>query len=71
MEQRQCTYQTCVRALDVVARYGGEEFTILLPNTSADAAAKLARRILRAVELYLWRHAGLTVSIGVASWAPH
>jgi diguanylate cyclase (GGDEF)-like protein len=35
-----------VRQCDTPCRYGGEEFAILLPNTSADIAEKIGRRIL-------------------------
>lgn len=34
-----------VRAEDIASRWGGEEFIVLLPNTSREAAAKLAERI--------------------------
>lgn len=38
------------RVVDTVARYGGEEFIILVPNTSASAAATLADRIREKIE---------------------
>jgi diguanylate cyclase (GGDEF)-like protein/PAS domain S-box-containing protein len=34
-----------LRHADIMFRYGGEEFTILLPETKADIAAKVAERI--------------------------
>ena len=39
-----------VRASDFVFRYGGEEFLIVLVETDADEAARIAERIRRAVE---------------------
>lgn len=38
-----------LRADDVVARYGGEEFAIILPNTTAEDALKVAWRAVRMV----------------------
>jgi len=34
-----------VRECDIAARYGGDEFAVLLPNTGADGADKIARRL--------------------------
>lgn len=34
-----------VRAVDFVARFGGEEFVIVMPETTADGATRLAERI--------------------------
>ncbi|MEA2303823.1 MAG: hypothetical protein QOH43_1103 [Solirubrobacteraceae bacterium] len=52
---------------DVLARVGGEEFALLLPDTDAHAAARVAERIRAAVE---WGTTDLestvTVSVGLA-----
>jgi diguanylate cyclase (GGDEF)-like protein len=62
-----------VRTVDTVGRYGGEEFLIVLPETTKDAACRLAERIRGAVEerghslpdgVTVYR----TISIGVASY---
>jgi len=44
------TLGDCVRDVDTVARYGGEEFTVLLPETPAAEAARVAERIRAATE---------------------
>ena len=63
-----------VRASDVAARYGGEEFVVLLPETTAEAAAARLDRLREAVEaleIALPRStiAGrVTVSVGIGTW---
>ena len=63
-------FGACCRAEDIVCRYGGEEFTILLPNTTIDAAAALAERLRLAIEAQVFSHHGqpvqITCSFGVA-----
>jgi diguanylate cyclase (GGDEF)-like protein len=65
---------TLHRAVDLVARYGGEEFVVLLPDTSAVAAAEIAERLRVAVQSIDLRHDGqqvpITCSIGVATLSP-
>jgi diguanylate cyclase (GGDEF)-like protein len=65
-----------MRAVDTVARYGGEEFVIILPETPAPLALRVAQRIRRSVEQAKF-FAGsasdverLTISIGIAVY-PH
>ncbi|MDH7602226.1 MAG: diguanylate cyclase [Armatimonadota bacterium] len=63
----------CVRSYDVVCRCGGDEFIIVLPDSSAREAARTARRIQDAVELYAGQKLGgcsvpLGVSIGIATY---
>lgn len=55
-----------------VARYGGEEFAVVLPDTAAEAAHAIARRLLAAVEHRQIPHPAspmgvVTVSIGIAT----
>jgi diguanylate cyclase (GGDEF)-like protein len=38
-----------IRDIDTVARYGGEEFVLLLPETGAEGAARVAQRVCEAV----------------------
>ncbi|WP_369933761.1 sensor domain-containing diguanylate cyclase [Xanthomonas tesorieronis] len=55
-----------------VARYGGEEFAAVLPDTGADAACAIARRLLATIEQRQIPHPAsplgmVTVSIGIAT----
>jgi diguanylate cyclase (GGDEF)-like protein len=60
-----------IREIDVLARLGGEEFGILLPNTEAADAVKLAERLRLAIEKTSCavqdQKTSVTVSIGVAT----
>lgn len=40
---------SCLRTSDILARYGGDEFIILLPETSEQAAGKVAQRLLTVI----------------------
>src|SRR6202451_3301375 len=64
-----------IRSMDTAARFGGDELAILLPESSAVEAAKLAERIrecIAAVPVALTDdiQRTLTVSVGVAAVAP-
>ena len=61
-----------MREVDTVARYGGEEFVIILPETTAFSATRVAQRIRRSIDQARF-FAGsanvvehLTMSIGIA-----
>ena len=59
------------RATDVASRYGGEEFALILPHTPGERAVRVAERIRRAVEEFVFLDGDLpmriTVSAGVAT----
>ncbi|GAB6051096.1 GGDEF domain-containing protein [Hydrogenophilus islandicus] len=61
--------RTHLRAQDIVGRFGGEEFVVLLPDTSAEDAAEVIRRLQRALtrELFFFNdsHRVITFSAGV------
>ncbi len=61
---------------DLVARYGGEEFSVILPNTDAEGAIKVAQRIQSQLKSLKFAHAEsptrdyVTISLGIASTVP-
>jgi diguanylate cyclase (GGDEF)-like protein len=63
-----------LREPDVLARLGGDEFAILLPDTTAAQAERVAEDILVAVrgEAIAWRGQmlAITSSAGVVEWTP-
>lgn len=65
----------CVRGTDYPFRYGGDEFAVLLPATSREETADIARRILDELKKERFspvpgKFVSLTASIGVAQYAP-
>lgn len=68
--------QAKCRDVDTVCRYGGEEFVVILPETDAEGAVRLAERIGTAVRRKPFGPAGappvhLTISIGIAVFPEH
>jgi diguanylate cyclase (GGDEF)-like protein len=64
-----------IRSMDTAARFGGDELAILLPETNAAEAAKLAERIRECISahpvvLTERIERTLTVSVGVAALSP-
>src|SRR5262249_24434576 len=63
-----------VRRDELIARYGGEEFAVVLPETTADDAAKFCERIRAAVENERVEFDGsasrATISLGAAALEP-
>jgi two-component system, cell cycle response regulator len=77
LQQVAAAIQQCVkRSVDLVARYGGEEFAVILPNTNAKVAIRLAETIRKRVQALKIVHDRsevsnyITLSIGVASIIP-
>jgi diguanylate cyclase (GGDEF)-like protein len=62
---------TTVRRFELVARHGADEFVIILPNTPASDARKLAARLHEAVGVQAFLDFKLSASIGVVSWDNH
>lgn len=65
-----CISDSVRRAGDCAARYGGEEFAVLLPDTSAADAYKVAETIRAKVQGWSDDPTGSTVSCGIASLIP-
>ena len=68
--------QAVKRPADLAARYGGEEFALILPNTEAEGAVKIAEEIRSGLKALGLAHSGsqiseiVTLSLGVASVIP-
>jgi diguanylate cyclase (GGDEF)-like protein len=68
--------ETVKRANDLAARYGGEEFVVILSDTDAEGALKVAETIRAQIEALGIPHSGsnvnpcVTLSIGIASLVP-
>jgi len=74
-----CAFSTVCRTVmrdnDILARFGGEEFIVLAPDTDRSAALALAERLRATVAAARFGDGvqvpvTLTLSIGVAAWAP-
>src|SRR3984957_6067278 len=65
--------RSTARVADIVARFGGEEFVLVLPDTSAEMAARIAERLRLAIEALSTDVDGqvirVTASFGVAQRA--
>src|SRR6266704_2606486 len=59
--------RACCRAIDTVARYGGDEFSVILPETTVEAAGLLASRIGKALATDR-EPPPLSVSMGVVAY---
>ncbi|HVJ65300.1 MAG TPA: diguanylate cyclase [Bdellovibrionota bacterium] len=58
---------TSLRTMDTMSRYGGEEFAIILPETSANIALDIAKRLMVQVKA----KTGISISLGVAEFPAH
>lgn len=60
--------QSQLRKVDVAARYGGDEFCVILPETPAEGARVVGKRILEALRAWATPAGSrATASIGIAS----
>jgi diguanylate cyclase (GGDEF)-like protein/PAS domain S-box-containing protein len=55
----------CCREIDTAARFGGDEFAVVLPETNAEAAERVARRICDSVAND-GKGPTLSISVGIA-----
>jgi diguanylate cyclase (GGDEF)-like protein len=58
------------RATDVATRSSDREFVVLLPETSAEGAEILARRLYATLREALWVPGAAPVHVGIASFSP-
>lgn len=70
LRQTSSIFSQQLRKIDVVCRYGGEEFALILPQTSAEQAMRVAEKLRTTVEA--WQFPGVpravTMSAGVATY---
>lgn len=59
--------KSCCRSEDIVARWGGDEFSMLLPNTSEEAALNIVKRIKEKSAKIKGGRIPLSISLGVAT----
>ena len=68
-------FRHCLRGCDSAARYGGDEFTVLLPNTTEEAAELVAKRIKETLAAGSFNYRGdaisTNISIGIAAYPQH
>ncbi len=66
------TIKKCARGSDLCFRYGGEEFLLILDDTDANQAIKVAERIRVSVEQHTYLHKGkiipVTISLGASTF---
>ncbi|MGB3939884.1 MAG: sensor domain-containing diguanylate cyclase [Candidatus Manganitrophaceae bacterium] len=65
-----------LREIDIIARYGGDEFVVVLPETDAGAASRLAQRIRNTLRSHEFlKKEGLSLhlsaSFGIAGFPEH
>ncbi len=64
--------RSCLRSYDSIGRYGGEEFLMVLPNSDAEQALRLAERVQHVVAdqpiRYKTLDLSVTLSQGVSTW---
>lgn len=65
-EVAQSLQQELKRSTDYLCRYGGEEFAIILPNTDAEGAMRLAEQLRLCLENQRIQHEKLELSISVS-----
>ncbi len=71
-----CLSQVAQRSADLAARYGGDEFVLILPNTNAEGALRIANRVQELLEKLGVGNPGssidsaMTVSQGAATASP-
>jgi two-component system cell cycle response regulator len=62
--------RTKIRTVDRATRFGGDEFVIMLPEADLEAALHVAKRVCSEITSTKFRGNMLSVSAGVAQWAP-
>ena len=57
-----------LRVMDIAGRYGGEEFIVAFPATELNTAKDISERIRQKIEISFEPGAGITISMGIATY---
>ncbi|MDD5557072.1 MAG: diguanylate cyclase [bacterium] len=53
----------CIRSTDIAARFGGEEFAVILPETTAEGALRIAERLRAGIAARRLAHGGAEIAV--------
>ncbi len=70
LKQVAMALRAAIREEDFLARYGGEEFVCIFPDSTEEESREVCERIRQSIANLNPKFRKVSVSVGVASWAP-